>query len=125
MVIVKREFRGAVLDGLWEESQYPFELNDCSGYIRMDFSPLIGREEFRDAVNSGLLGKVALKIPHRPDGDLHERTIVESSPWRFTFTITQYERDGAHEWEMVDDPLPLPDDEVLGRLIVMSVELSR
>ncbi len=36
LIITRRDFKGAVLEGLYEESQYPFELNGCSGYIRID-----------------------------------------------------------------------------------------
>ncbi len=124
LIITHKDFKGAVLESLYEESQYPFELNGCYGYISIDTSSIGSKGAFTEDINLGLLGQVALKLPHRADGDLHSHVSVKTALWRFTFSITKYERDQAHEWVMVDDPLPLPDGEILGRYIVMSVSLN-
>ncbi len=121
LIITRRDFKGAVLEGLYEESQYPFELNGRSVYMRIDTSSINSKGALTEDINLGLLGQIALKLPHRADGDLHSHISVQTALWRFTFTITKYERDQDHEWVMVDDPLPLPDGETLGRYIVMSV----
>lgn len=124
LIITRRGFKDAVLESLYEESQYPFELNGCSGYIRIDTSSIRSKSAFKEDVNLGLLGNIATRLPRRAGGDLCTHITAETALWRFTFTITQYERDQANEWVMVKDPLPLPDRETLGRYIVMSVTMN-
>ncbi|MCF7815617.1 MAG: hypothetical protein K9M10_01680 [Candidatus Pacebacteria bacterium] len=124
LLLCNKEFGRVVVNGIDTPSQYPFEGN-YSGYIRIDASDVkrnCSDGSFTDEIIGGLLGKVALKFPRSPTGEgMNAVIIIDHEIWRFSFTITQYERDGDHGYEIVDDPLSLPEGEHLGRLIELKV----
>lgn len=125
--LCKRAFASAVLDSFDQPAQYALESGVYSGYIRIDATDIrlnCSHGSFRDEVLGGLLGKVAMEFPRDPTGDLKTDIVLVHDIWEFSFEITRYERDSEHEYEMVEDPLPLPDDEEIGRFVELKIRVA-
>ncbi|MBP9698052.1 MAG: hypothetical protein KBD65_02595 [Candidatus Moranbacteria bacterium] len=123
----KRGFAEAVLESFDEPAQYGIEDRAYSGYIYIDATNVkveCSHGGFADDVAGGLLGRVALKLPRGATGGLNTDVTIVDGVWKFAFRITKYERDGAHGYEPVEDPLPLPDGEKLGRFIELKISVN-
>lgn len=122
----KRLFASAVLESLDQPVLYSVEHNVYSGYILINTTDIEmnhSQERFTREVLAGLLGRVALEFPRTPTGEMNTDVTVVYEIWKFTFKITKYERDSAHRYEPVEDPLPLPDGEKLGRFIELKITI--
>jgi hypothetical protein len=131
LIVSERNFQAALLESLWEEgiAQYPFSSRNSpdSGYVHIDTKSVItncSHGSLEEAIRSGLLQQLVLMFPRETSGELNTSIVVVHDRWRFTFTITKYERDSEHDYEMVEDPLLLPDDEVLGRFIELKITID-
>lgn len=125
----KSGFADVVCESLATSSptQYGIEDRSYSGYIVVDAIDIrrdCASGEFLDAVDNGLLGEVALKFPRGATGGLNTEVTILHGIWKFAFKITKYERDGANGYEPVEDPLPLPDGEKLGRFIELKISVN-
>ena len=100
-----------------------YAITDGLGYIRVD-STAIGKEflhGFINAVQEGLIGEIVKNIPHSVLGELNEKTEVIQGIYRFSFKISGYERDSEHSFEVVDDPIILPENERIGRVVDLKI----
>ena len=118
MAMCKSNFVSAVLDSFYEPALYGIENSMNSGYVRIDSTNIISKFQagFIDAVRAGILGKVARDVPYSVRGELNTEAEVIHGIYKFSFRVSQYERDGEHNFEIVDDQTLLPDDERIGRL---------
>ncbi len=126
--VCKRQFAQAVLESFDEPAQYGIEDGAYSGYIYIDATNVkfeCSHGSFADDVADGLLGRVALQFPCGATGGLNTDVTIVQGIWKFDFRITKYERDGPHGYEPVEDPLPLPDGEKLGRFIELKISVNQ
>jgi hypothetical protein len=126
--LCRKDFQTALFASFDQPAQYAVEpLGDYSGYVLIDATDVklnCSHGGFADDVRSvRVLGHVALKIAIGITGDLNDKASVTEGPYRFDFAITRYERDGEHGFEMVDDPVPLPSREKLGRFVELKVTI--
>ncbi len=125
LILAQQDFKRVMWHGIFDAPpQYTFERSGLNGYIRFDTSLVISKGALAEDIDKGLFRQLATNIPQTALGEMNEQILVMSDLWRFTFTITQYERDSEHGYKMVDDPLLLPDNETLGRVIVMQANLN-
>ncbi len=130
MHMCKAGFADVVCESLAlsQAQQYGIEDPNYSGYIYIDATNIkleCSHGGFADDVADGLLGQVALKFPRGATGGLNTEVTILHGIWKFAFKITKYERDGEHGYEPVTDPLPLPDDEKLGRFIELKITINQ
>ena len=123
------DFGQAVVHSLYDESglaQFGVEFSHYSGYIRIDTSQIgeCFREGLANEVWSGIFGRMACAIPSSISGEMNTEVVLREGIYRFTFKIAQYERDAEHGWEIIDDPIPLPDDEKLGRVVNLCITID-
>lgn len=129
MALCSPSAKEALLQSLYGDGlmQYGIEQGEQSGYLRIDSTDIINQcshGSLAERVREGVLAKVAMKIPYGGIvGDLNDKAEVIQGSYKFSFQIAQYERDRDHEFEMVDDPSLLPDDEQLGRLVEMKITI--
>lgn len=99
------------------------------GYIQVDSGDVVRNcshgslcddQDLRD-----LLGKVARKIARSVKGEMNTDATVTGDGYMFDFKITKYERDKAHDFEIVGNPLLLPDDEILGRFVELKISMAQ
>ena len=59
-------------------------------------------------------------------GDFSESVTIKRCGYEFLFKITGYERNSLHGFKIIEpDALPhIPDDEVLGRVVCLTVQLD-
>ena len=125
MAMCKSNFVSAVLDSFYEPALYGIENSMNSGYVRIDSTDI---EKFQagfiDAVRAGILGKVAREVPYSVRGELNTEAEVIHGIYKFSFRVSQYERDGEHNFEIVEDLTFLPNDEKIGRLVELKITIS-
>lgn len=134
--LLMKEFVRAVLwssvDGV---SQFPTENVDTGkpGYIRVDTFSLRKEEKswdafVREAVERNLFEKVSFGFSSRTEfgGDFSEIVTIKRCGYEFLFKITGYERNSLHSFKIIEpDALPhIPDGEVLGRVVCLTVQLD-
>jgi hypothetical protein len=120
------KFIDVVLDSFDEYAQYGVPEGNYSGYIRIDSTEIkkdCSHRSFADAVRAGIMWDVARSIPRAKLGEMNTETEVILGIYKFQFKIVQYERDSDHNFELVDDPTTLPDDEHLGRVVDLKITL--
>lgn len=121
------DFKSAVMGSFYEPALYGIKDAGFSGYINIDCADIRERcshGSFADAVRNGIFGKAAMKLPRSIKGEMNAEAEIIIDHWKFSFTISKYERDSAHDFEMVQNPLMLPgDNERLGRFVDLKVTL--
>ena len=123
-VLCEDDFEDAVLESLFEPVvQYGIEDRGYSGYISIETGIKTKGEsdKLSGAIHNGILKKVALSLPHLIKGELNAEAEINLDGWRFHFRISKYERDSAHGFVVVDDPIALPDNEKLGRFVELKI----
>ena len=125
MAMCKSNFVSAVLDSFYEPALYGIEGPINSGYVRVDSTDIKSKFQagFVDAVHAGILGKIARDVPYSVRGELNTEAEVIHGIYKFSFRVSQYERDGEHNFEIVDDPTFLPNDERIGRLVELKITI--
>lgn len=129
MSLCEGTFNEAVLDSIHNDdrlAQFGIETFRFSGYIRIDTSQIgeCFRQGLANEVWSGIIGRMVCAIPSSISGEMNTEVVLREGIYRFTFKIAQYERDAEHGWEIIDDPLPLPDDEKLGRVVNLCITID-
>ncbi|MEI6649850.1 MAG: hypothetical protein WCL23_00255 [Candidatus Moraniibacteriota bacterium] len=124
--MIKDDFLSAVLRSITDPAQYGIEDDSFSGYILIDATDISKKGYRSDFINKvkgdvNICGQVSRKIAGSVTGDMNTDAEVTIDSYRFQFKITKYERDRDHEWVMVEDPLPLPEEEVLGRFVELTI----
>lgn len=122
-------FKEAVFNSFREKAQYPVEIGEYTGYIRVDCTDIRARhlhESFIDAVRNSLLDMVTTAVPSRIKGDLADEAEVIMDGYKFNFKIVQYERDREHGWEIIEPSglNDIPNKEKLGRVMEMIVTIN-
>jgi hypothetical protein len=115
-------FRSALLHSFEEPATLSFEHALYSGYVKIDATN-VQRESFVAQVGGGILCRVALTLAASISGDMKDKASLTDSGYQFEFAITRYERDGEHGFEMVEDPVPLPSRERLGRFVELTITM--
>jgi len=122
-------FREAVFNSFHEKAQYPVEMSEYTGYIRIDCTDIMKRhsyEGFADAVLSGLLNMVTTVAPSQIKGDLADEAEVVMDGYKFNFKIVQYERDREHDYEIIEPSglNDIPNKEKLGRVMELVITMN-
>jgi len=119
-------FAQAVSHSFDEPALYSVLDEDYSGYINVDSTDIERnrtRGGFMDEVREGILGTVGMRILSCITGELNTEVEIIEGIYKFTFTISKYERDGEHRFEPVDDPNSLPDGEKIGRFCDLKITI--
>ena len=119
-------FTSSALQSFSEISQVGMEGSKFSGYLRIDSSDVknyCSQESFSEELRSGIFNKVVMKIPNSISGDLNEIMEIKLGIYLFSFSITQYERDSAHNFEMIEDLNIIPNEEKIGRLVDLKIKV--
>lgn len=124
-------FARKTLDSAFEMSQYPTDNEGKAGYIRIDASAIRKDSEqawltFANKVNQGLLPMVSYGFGSRTEfeGSLNEKVTLKRDGYEFDFHIKEYERDSAHDFEIIGPEKlgEIPEDEELGRLVYLVIK---
>ncbi|MCK9378553.1 MAG: hypothetical protein M0P97_00200 [Candidatus Moranbacteria bacterium] len=113
------EFSQALLYGLRQSVLYGTE----GGYIRINgtsvgiYGELAGKLRSRENV----IAEVAMQIPKNVSGDLSDEIHITHCGHKFSFKITEYERDADHNFRPINDLSIIPDDEKIGRLVELTI----
>jgi len=127
LAIFDELFLKTVRDSFDEISRYEVKGEKCAGYINIDSADIDRnglRERFIKLINMCLLGKVAVDISTEIGGELNTEVTIENNGFKFSFKITQYERNGEQGLELIEDPSGLPDDEKLGRVVELKITVA-
>ena len=89
---------------------------DCSN---LDVFSSFG--SFATKVKEGILGQVATRALCELTGNLNEKAVIEDSGFKFNFEIIEYERDSTHNFEIINDPMQVPVEENLARIVKLSI----
>lgn len=126
--ITTKEFASAVLQSFDEPVLYGIEDGDYSGYISVDSRNIknnCSHGSFGDAVRGQIFNFVSMKLLRSVTGEMNTEAVIVHDIYQFDCKITKYERDNAHHFEVVDNPLLLPDDEHLGRFVELKITLAQ
>lgn len=122
-------FKDAVFSSFHEKAQYPVEMGEYTGYIRIDCTDVKAKcshGSFVEAVRSSLLDMVTVVVPSQIKGELADEAEVVMDGYKFNFKIVQYERDREHNWEIIEpsDLEDIPNKEKLGRVMELVVTID-
>lgn len=115
-------FASAVVNSFDEPAQYGVPMDGrLGGYIRVNSIDI--KHQCSPKILANLLDRLVMKIPDAITGKMNTDVVLVDGYFKFSFKITKYERGGEHNFEMVDDPLPLPDGEQLGRFVDLKITI--
>jgi hypothetical protein len=106
-------------------------LNGKCSHIKFDFSAIHDLSEpdqgrFEQAVRGDIFTRVSYGFSSctKYEGEFCERVTITKDGYEFSFHIRQYERDGDHDFEIVDpDALgAISEDETLGRVVWLTIK---
>ncbi|MEN9337934.1 MAG: hypothetical protein RIQ41_248 [Candidatus Parcubacteria bacterium] len=128
VTITRRDFGHAIRDSYHQQPlQYAMVNRLYDGYILIDTSDIVrncSHGSLSDDIGSGILGKVALLLPEKVSGVMNSEASVDLGIYTFAFKITKYERSANYNYEMVEDPTPIPKGEVLGRFVELKISIA-
>ncbi|HAV11696.1 MAG TPA: hypothetical protein DCX32_04135 [Candidatus Moranbacteria bacterium] len=132
MCLGMRRFAGEVLESFSEKmAQFPTDSAGAPGYIRVDSSAIKEKgygswDNFEEREMGGLFEKASYGFSSRTvfEGDLNEKIVIKRDGYEFLFHIREYERDSAHEFEIIkpEELDSVPEGEVLGRVAYLTIK---
>ena len=126
MSMYEKNFATAVLNSFDEPALFGVEGGSYTGYIHIDSTDIkrnCSHGSFADEIRDGIISKVAMKIPQTIAGEMNTEVTVTQGIWKFSYKITKYERGSEHVFGPIDNPLSLPDGEMLGRFVELRITL--
>jgi len=123
-------FAQAILESYGEEDfvLFPTDIIDRTrlGYIKVDLSAVrVSWADFRAAIEGNLFVMASYEFSSatRFEGDFYEKVSFEKDGYKFSFEVTEYERDQEHGFKRISrkELSDIPEKEKVGRLVVLTI----
>lgn len=123
-------FSQSILESYGDENSVLFPTDIVNrtrlGYVKVDLSIVRNSwPDFIEKIKGGLFSRASYEFSSATkfEGDLYEKVSFEKNGYQFSFEITEYERDQAHEFKRVsrEKLSDIPEEEALGRLVCLTI----